>query len=243
MNHQGPGQFPTTHWTLIQSIQEGSPEAAASAFEAICHDYWYPIYAYLRRSGRQPSDAEDLTQIFFERLIANDILQDVRKERGKLRTFLLTILVRLLIDAKRHQSAGKRGGGVEILSFEALNAEDRYRNEPADTDDPEKIYLRAWARNVTETAAAILKETFEKKGKAELYQTLEPFLFEEESKPPYAELAVKLDSTEGAVRLLVHRMRTTYRELFEKEVARTVIRPEDIESELAWLKSTLYGES
>lgn len=238
----GPGHFPTTHWTLVQTIQGGSPEEAAKALETICHDYWYPIYAYLRRSGRKQHEAEDLTQAFFERLISEDTLKHVREERGKLRTFLLTVLVRVLSDDKRHRSAEKRGGLVETLSFEELHAEVRYRNEPADTDDPETIYLRAWAGTIVETARAALRESFEKKGKGKLFEVLNPYLFEEKSKPPYDELAARLGAKPGAVRLLVHRLRNTFRDLFEEEVARTVIRQEDIESELEWVKKALFGE-
>jgi len=231
--------FPTTHWTLIQAVQEGSPQEAAQALETICREYWFPIYAYLRRSGRGPHDAEDLTQAFFERLISEEAIKNVHQERGRLRTFLLTVLVRLLSDHGRHHAALKRGGGQAPISFDEMEAEERYAREPLDLRDPEKIYLHAWASDLLHGVYEQLRAAFAAERRLEMFQTLEPYLGSEETQPPYEELATKLGSTPGAVRLLVHRLRKKFRELLERETARTVMKPEDVGEELAWLKRVL----
>jgi RNA polymerase sigma factor (sigma-70 family) len=235
--HSSP--FPTTHWTLIQCVQEGSPEEAAKAMEEICRNYWFPIYAYLRRSGRSAHDAEDITQAFFERLINDDAIKSARQERGKLRSFLLAMLVRLLCDQGRHDNALKRGGGQSLLSFDEMEAEERYAREPQDVRDPEKIYLHAWASDVLHGVRAKLRTAFEEEGRLEMFLALDPYLGSEDTQPPYEELALKLGSSAGAVRLLVHRLRKKFRTLLEREIARTVMKPEDIEAELAWLRKIM----
>lgn len=231
--HTSP--FPATHWTMVQSAQQGTPEQAAKAMEAICRDYWFPIYAYLRRSGRAPHDAEDITQAFFERLVSDDAIKAARQDRGKLRTFLLTLLVRLLSDQGRHDRALKRGGGKTMVSFDDMAAEERYAREPRDNRDPEQIYLRAWAGDLLHGVRETLRRAFADEGRLEMFVALDPYLGSEDSQPPYDELAAKLGSTPGAVRLLVHRLRKKFRALLECEIAKTVTMPEEIEEELAWL--------
>jgi RNA polymerase sigma-70 factor (ECF subfamily) len=231
--------FPTTHWTLIHAVRDGSPEEAAKAMEAICGHYWFPIYAYLRRSGRNPHDAEDLTQAFFERLLTCDDIKGARQDRGRLRTFLLTVLVRMLANQGRHEQALKRGGGQSVVSFDEMEAEERYRKEPQDLRDPETIYLHAWASDLVHAVHARLREAFVTEGRLELFQALDPFLGAEGTQPPYEELSTKLGSTPGALRQLTHRLRKKFRTLLEGEIARTVLSQEDVADELAWLRGVL----
>lgn len=231
--------FPTTHWTLVDAVQAGTAEQAAKAMETICREYWFPIYAYLRRSGRSPHDAEDLTQAFFERLIADDVIQHACRERGRLRTFLLAVLVRLLSDVGRHNAALKRGGGQRLVSFDEMEAEQRYALEPQDSRDPEQIFLRAWAGNLVQGVRGKLREAFEAEGRMEMFRMLDPYLGSEDDQPPYEGLASTLGSSPGAVRLLVHRLRKKFRTLLEGEIARTVMKPEDIAEELNWLRQVM----
>jgi RNA polymerase sigma-70 factor (ECF subfamily) len=231
--------FPVTQWTLVQRVQQGTPEEARKALEEICQNYWFPIYAYLRRSGRSPHDAEDLTQAFFERLIAGDAMQAACRERGKLRSFLLTVLERVLSDRGRHDRALKRGGGQAPVSFDEMEAEERYAREPRDLQDPEKIYLHAWAGDLVNAVHTQLRAAFDAQGRLEMFAALDPYLGNEETQPPYEELAEKFGSSAGAVRLLVHRLRRKFRELLEREIARTVMQPEDIEEEMAWLRRVM----
>ena len=207
--------------------------------EEICRNYWFPIYSYLRRSGRSAHDAEDITQAFFERLINESAIKSARQEHGKLRSFLLSMLVRLLSDQGRHNNALKRGGGQRLLSFDEMEAEERYAREPQDVRDPGKIYLHAWASDILHGVRAKLRTAFEEEGRLEMFLALDPYLGSEDTQPPYEELATKLGSTSGAVRLLVHRLRKKFRVLLEREIARTVMKPEDIEEELAWLRQVM----
>jgi len=234
-----PASFPTTHWTLVQAVQSGSPDEAARALETLCQGYWYPIYAFLRRSGHREHDAEDLTQAFFHRLVTEEALQTARQETGKLRSYLLGVLKRLLSDQARHDAAQKRGGGVPNVSFDAMGAEERYALEPGDSRDPEWIFTQAWARQLLIDVREQLRQAHAASGRAEIFELLEPFLALDTDPPSYREIARQIGSSEAATRILIHRLRVKFRTLLREEVARTVLTPEEIPGELAWLQGVL----
>jgi RNA polymerase sigma-70 factor (ECF subfamily) len=234
--------FPTTRWTHVQMVQSGTAEDAAKGMEAICQRYWYPVYAYLRRKGRSPHDAEDMTQAFFLELISEEALQVVRRERGKLRSYLLGVLQRLLADDARQRLASKRGSGVPMISLDELRAEERYESEPADRRDPEWLFARAWAREVFAGVRARLQEAFAMAGKAEVFETLLPFLTCEEAPPSQREIARKLGASENAAGILVYRLRQSFREMLHEEIAATVLDAEEIPAEMAWFQKML-GEA
>jgi RNA polymerase sigma-70 factor (ECF subfamily) len=231
--------FPTTHWTLVQAVQKGSAAEAAQAMEDLCKRYWYPIYAFLRRSGHAVHDAEDLTQGFFERLIGDESIQHARQEAGKLRSYLLAVLKRHISDHTRHANAQKRGGILTHISFDEMDAEERYTCEPQDTRDPEKIFTHAWANELLTGVREKLRESFTATGRAEVFNLLLPFLMWESHQPAYKEIAQQLGSSEAAARIFIHRLRTKFRDLLREEVARTVLAPEEIPGEMAWLQSVL----
>ncbi len=231
--------FPTTHWTLVQAVQGGNAADAALAMEQLCKGYWYPIYAYLRRSGHGTEDAEDLTQAFFHRLITDDAIQSVRQDVGKLRSYLLGVLKRLMSDHTRHHAAQKRGGGILHISFEAMDAEERYAREPQDTRDPEWIFTHAWAHELLTGVREKLRDAFSATGRAGVFDVLLPFLMWDNEPPSHKEIAKQLGSSETATRILIHRLRTKFRDLLRDEVARTVLTPQEIPGELAWLQSVL----
>ena len=233
----GP-DFPTTHWTLVTRVREGGTVRRA-ALEELCRLYWYPIYAFLRRRGHAQHDAENLTQGFFLKLLHDDSFEAAQEEKGRLRTFLLCALDRHLADQQRRAGAQKRGGGRRIIAFEELRAEERYALEPQDHRDPEHLFTRAWAQLLLDGVRDRLRANFEETGRAGVFETLLPFLLMEDAPPSYREVARKLDSSETAVRLLVFRMRTKFRDLLREEVARTVGAPQDVEAEMGWLKSVL----
>lgn len=239
---KGNAAFPTTHWTLIHAVQEGSPDVAARAMEALCNRYWYPIYAFLRRSGRSAHDAEDLTQAFFEKLITEDAIRCARQDVGKLRSFLLGVLKRLISDQVRHQRAQKRGGGAAHVSFDEMEAEERYAREPQDTRDPEWLFSHAWANELLTGVRDKLRDAFVSTGRGGTFDLLLPFLLWENEPPSHAEISGKLGSSEAATRILIFRLRTKFRDLLREEVARTVMTPEEIPGELAWLQSVLGGK-
>jgi len=231
--------FPTTHWTLVRTVQGKDAAAAARAMEELCKGYWYPIYAYLRRSGHNPEDAEDLTQSFFEKLITEDAIQTAREEAGKLRSFLLGILRHALSDHLRNTGAQKRGSHSPHVSFDEMNAEQRYASEPQDIRDPEWIFTRAWAHELLAGVREKMRAAFKSAGRGETFDLLLPYLLWDDEPPSHRELAEKLGSSEAATRILIHRLRTKFRELLRTEVARTVLTPEEIPGELAWLQGVL----
>lgn len=234
-----PSAFPTTHWTLVQTVKGSDPEAAARAMEELCKGYWYPIYAYLRRSGHNPEDAEDLTQTFFENLISNDALHSACQEAGKLRSFLLGILKHALSDRARYNDALKRGAHLPHVSFDNMNAEERYICEPQDIRDPEWMFTRAWAHELLASVREKMRAAFQATGRGDTFELLLPYLLWDDEPPTHKELAKKLGSNETATRILIHRLRAKFRELLHQEVACTVLSPSEISSEMAWLQSIL----
>lgn len=210
--------------------------------EELCKGYWYPIYAFLRRSGYAKHDAQDLTQAFFHRLITENALLTAQQEAGKLRSWLLSVLKRLISDHTRHHSARKRGGGTSHVSFDELAAEERYKLEPTEVSDPDALFTHVWAQDLVADVREKLREAYCASGRAEVFEMLEPFLLWEKDPPSCREIAQKIGSSEVATRLLIHRLRVKFRTLLKEEVARTVLTPQEIPGELAWLQSVLAGQ-
>lgn len=231
--------FPSTHWTLVQAVQSGDPESAAAAMEELCKGYWYPIYAFLRRSGHREADAQDFTQAFFHRLITEEAILTARQENGRLRSYLLGVLKRLLSDHGRHQGAQRRGGGIPHVSFDAMEAEERYACELRDSGDPETVFCRAWADDLLAGVRGNLRAVYETAGRSEVFDLLLPFLMWENEPPSHHEIAEKIGSSETATRILIHRLRVKFRSLVREEVARTVLHPDEIAAEMAWLQSVV----
>ncbi len=232
-------EFPTTHWTLVKAVQAGDPAKAAEAMESLCRGYWYPIYAFLRRSGHRSEDAEDLTQSFFVQLVTEDALQRVRQEAGRLRSYLLGVLKRILSDHQRHASTVKRGGGRAPLSFEAMSAEERYSHEPVDDKDPEWLFTRAWAGEVVEVARQRLRESFQENDQGAVYEALLPFITWSDEPPSYRAIATELGTSLTSTRIQIFRLRARFRTMLEEEVARTVLSPAEVAEEMALLHAAL----
>lgn len=234
--------FPTTHWTLVQIVQGGTPEDAVRAMEALCARYWYPIYAFLRRSGRGQQDAEDLTQEFFARLVSEDAIAAARREQGRLRSYLLGVLKRVIADHLRHDAAQKRGGGKTHVSFDGMEAEERYRHEPQDTRDAEWLFTRAWAHELFASVQEKLRETFAATGRAEMFEALLPFVTCDDEPPSQRELGQKLGMSATAAGVAVFRLREKFRALLREAVADTVLTPEEVPAEMAWLQAMLSAK-
>jgi RNA polymerase sigma-70 factor (ECF subfamily) len=230
--------FPATHWTLVMRVREGG-EVRHAALEELCGLYWYPIYAFLRSRGYPRPEAEDFTQGFFLKLLGDESFAAADAERGRLRTFLLQNLKRHLADQKRFDGALKRGGNTKTISFDEVQAEDRYAHEPVDVRDPERLFMRAWANELLAGVREKLRADFEDTKRPHAFDTLLPFLLLDEDPPSYREAAARLRATEISVRLMVHRLRAKFRQFLHDEVARTVASPGEIAAELAWLKSII----
>jgi RNA polymerase sigma-70 factor (ECF subfamily) len=242
MSSAGPAQFATTHWSLVLEARGGSPQAEA-ALEVLCGRYWYPIYAFLRRRGSFPEDASDLTQDFFATLLEKEYLDDVDRQKGRFRTFLLTAVSRFAAKAYERDRAQKRGGGRKLISLDVSQGESRYQHEPVDNWSPEKIFARRWALTILDAALARLRKDHEESGRTALFEALKVYLTGDSGAPPLAEVGRRLSMTEGAVKVAVHRLRERYRQALREEISQTVAEPADVEDELLALSAALRGET
>jgi RNA polymerase sigma-70 factor (ECF subfamily) len=222
----------------LSARRKDSPQSAA-ALETLCRTYWYPLYAYVRRQGHSPPDAQDLTQEFFARLLQKDYLKAAAREKGRFRTFLIVALKRFLANEWDRVRAQKRGGGQPLLSLDTELAEQRYRIEPAEQATADKIYERRWALTLLDRTLARLREEFAATGRARDFDRLKVCLTAERGEISYAEIAAALGLSEGAARVAVHRLRKRFREVFREEIAHTVSGPEDIEEEVRYLMGVL----
>jgi RNA polymerase sigma-70 factor (ECF subfamily) len=204
-----------------------SPQAGR-ALEELCRAYWYPLYAYVRRRGYETHEAEDLTQEFFARLLAKNYLADVDREKGKFRSFLLASLKHFLANEWDKARAQKRGGDQMLVS---LDAETRYQREPVDEASADKLLDRAWAVALLDLVLVRLEAESDSKH----FAALKSFLTASKDAIPYAEVADKLGTSEGAVKVAVHRLRKRYRVLLREEIAHTVATPADVDEEIRHL--------
>lgn len=230
--------FTTTRWSLVRAAGEAQGDAARQALETLCTTYWYPLYAYVRRRGHQPAQAQDLTQAFFTQLLEGNVLAIADQERGRFRSFLLKAFKNFIATQRRRDSAQKRGGGLRRRSLDFAAGEERYRLEPADTATPERLFERRWALTLLEQALACLREEYESTGRKELFAVLEPHLHGGD-RLPHAQLAARLDMSEGGVKVAAHRLRRRYREILRGQVAETVASPEAVDQELRELLQAL----
>src|SRR5580658_4890441 len=233
----GSSQFPTTRWTLVVAAGDPQRKDARSALVSLCENYWYPLYAYLRRRGYSPDEAQDLTQEFFVRVLEGRYLDRADPEKGRFRSFILTSLKFFVADEEDRHRARKRGGGV-LVPLEFSSGEERYQREPAHHETPERIFERRWALSLLDRVVERLRNEFVHHGRPEHFERLKVFLLGQ-SDAPYALLAREMKTSEGALKVAIHRLRKRYRELFRQEIADTVADPADVESELRFLAAAL----
>jgi RNA polymerase sigma factor (sigma-70 family) len=236
-------QFHTTRWTLVMASAHDQSQAGQAAFAALCRTYWYPLYAFARRRGHSPPDAQDLTQGFFLHVLENRALSQVDQLKGKFRSFLLACFQNYLSVEVQRANRLKRGGQCEFVSLDLETAENRYRLEPVDFLTPEKIFEGRWALTLLEDAMAALRRVYVARGKESVFNVLKAFIGIAESTPgpSYEEAAKALDIGVGTVKTLIHRLRRHYLELVREEVARTVSDPSEIEGEIHALCDALIA--
>jgi len=228
----GQSRFETTRWSLVLAAGASESRESAAALAALCETYWYPLYAYVRRRGHPIDDAQDLTQEFFTRLLQKNDLALAQRERGRFRSFLLTSLKHFLANEWHRGRAEKRGGGRSLLSIDFGMAEDRYGLEPSHEQTPEKIFERRWALVLLENVLARLRAESAAADKSENFERLKVFLTGEQPPTTYAQLAAEMNTTEGALKVAIHRLRRRYRELLREEVGQTLDNAEEIDQEL-----------
>lgn len=219
--------FANTQWSVVLAARD--PVRATMALEALCQTYWRPLYAYVRRHGHSPEDAQDLTQAFFARLLEKRWLDVVAPERGRFRAFLLVALKRFLANEWDKAGAQKRGGAAIIVS---LDAETRYQHEARDPLTPDRLFDRQWALAVLDRVLDRLRGEHDTADKQRLFEALRGTLSGDQPEGGYAELGLRLGMSEGAIKVAVHRLRKRYRELLRTEIAQTVTDPRQVTEEL-----------
>jgi RNA polymerase sigma-70 factor (ECF subfamily) len=232
-------RFDTTHWSDVLAAGDSSSPRGQAALAALCNAYWYPLYAYVRGCGLRPEDAKDITQAFFARLMEREFIGAADRERGRFRWFLLKSLQNFLRNEMNRANALKRGGGTPHLSWDALEAEQRYAAEPRDYTTPDLLFDRRWARAAMGRALKRLSDEFTASGRASLFEMLKQYLAGNASGRSYGQVASQLGLSTVAVKVTVHRLRQRYSELLRFEIAQTVADPADINDELRHLAQLL----
>ena len=228
--------FAVTRWSLVLAAG-GDGSRSTAALAQLCQSYWYPLYAFVRRQGHSPHDAQDLTQEFFARLLAREWLGQAQQERGRFRSFLLTAMKHFLANERDRQHAQKRGGGQALLSLDEEAAEARYRLEPGAADPPEALFDRRWAHTVLEHVLARLREEWTNAGNADLFDAMKGLLSGEPTS--HGDVAGRLGKSEGAIKVAAHRLRARYRALLRRAIAETVPSPAEVDDELRHLFAAL----
>jgi len=233
--------FLTTQWSLVLSAGRGSSESSAHALEELCGSYWFPLYAFVRRQGHSPEDAQDLIQEFFARFLSRGSFALADPERGRFRSFLLTSLKRFLTEEWRRANRQKRGGSQVHVPFSTEDSEGRYETEPPDDLSPDRLYDRRWAEALIERVLGRLRTDYESTGRSAVYLELQQFLWGRQAEVSYATIAAQLGMNEGGVKVAVHRLRQRFRDLLRQEVANTVEQTSEVDDELRHLLSVFGG--
>jgi DNA-directed RNA polymerase specialized sigma24 family protein len=230
--------FTTTHWSVVLEAQGPTP-AAQAALDKLCSTYWRPIYGFVRRHGTDAEEAKDLTQGFFALLLERRDLDAVRKEKGRLRSYLLTSLKHFLTSERNRAMAIKRGAGQRLIPLDDLREGERAGFEPPDTVTADQIYERRWALSVLDQVMGRLGEEYRAAGNVQLFDRLQKSLTDEPDRPSPADTAREFGMTESALRQASYRLRQRYRQLLREEIAHTVLAAGDIENELRHLVTVL----
>jgi len=227
-------RFATTQWSLVLAAADRNSAAAEAALSRLCHSYWYPVFAFVRRQGHSVEDAQDLTQSFFTRVIEKGDLGDADQSRGRFRSFLLTACRHFLSNERDRAAAQKRGGDRTLVSIDAELAEDRYQSALAHEETPERLFDRQWALTLLDSVLESTRADYAEAGNAALFDRLKGFLTMDDE-GSQSEAAADLNMTPGAVKVAVHRLRRRYRDALRQHISDTVESPQDVEEEMRYL--------
>lgn len=236
-------RFATTHWSVVLAAGDRAHSHWEEALQSLCQTYWFPLYAFVRRQGVQPDEALDLTQGFFARFLEKEWFTAADPARGRFRNFMMASIKHFINNEWARQRAKKRGGGRCRLSLDVGDAETRYRLEPVDQRSPEQVYERQWALTVLERVMAELRNDYETRGKGDQFDLLKGCLALGSKERSYTELATCLNTTEGAVRVMVHRLKQQYRRIMHRHIAQTVASADEVEAEIRHLFQALAGNN
>lgn len=228
-------RFHTTQWTLVLAAGDMRDPDCRHALATLCEAYWQPVYAYVRRRGYRRPDAEDLTQGFFTRLVEKKSLRAAAPERGRFRSFLLAAIKNYLANEWDRARAEKRGGGKAPLSLDFDDAESRFKLEAVTWKTPERAFLKQWTRTLLDQVLADLGGEMGRKGQRDRFEVLRGVLTGEDGGIRYQEAATRLEMSEAAVKVAVHRLRKRFGELLRARVADTVASPEEVQDEITFL--------
>jgi RNA polymerase sigma factor (sigma-70 family) len=228
-----PGRFVTTRWTLVAAAAaDSSDPQRQEALGDLCQAYWPPLYAFLRRRGHSPEDAQDLTQGFFARVLERRDFRAADPARGRFRSFLLSALQHYAINEHERASTVKRGGRVRRLSLDFEEVERTYVLEARHDDSPDRVFNRKWAAISLDRALVRLRDECHTLGKGALADALLPYLTDTGQLPAYRTVAEQLGLTEGATKVAVHRLRQRFGAILRLEIAETVLAPADVDDEV-----------
>lgn len=234
------GRFKTTQWSVIVAASQTRADPAShEALESLCRNYWYPVFAFIQRSGRSREDALDLTQGYFTVLMEKGLLRAADRERGRFRSFLLATVKQFLSDERKRDGALKRGGAASFVSLTAASDEERDRSVADERESPEQAFERQWAMTVFRKARRNLAREFEESGKQDHYRLLEGHLSGDRAARSYAEIADELGLSEGAIKMAVQRLRKRFGRLLREEIAQTVVDETDLDAEVRHLLAVI----
>jgi RNA polymerase sigma-70 factor (ECF subfamily) len=236
---EAPQGFPQTRWSVVLAAAKKDPAESAVALEVICRAYWQPLYAYVRRCGQSPHDAQDLTQEFFRRLLEKQWLDSADPGKGRLRTFLIVMLKKFMSKEWRRASAQRRGGGQAPVRFDTGLAESQYAPDYASSLAPDDIFERNWAMTLLNLTVERLRAEFTAAGKPGDFEALKDCLMAERGKIDYAAVAARLSVPQGAARVAAHRLRKRFREIYREEISQTLADGADVDVELRHLANAL----
>jgi len=239
MPHAAGFQFRTTSWTLVLAAGANPTTDSRAALAALCEAYWGPVYAFVRRSGYDAEQSQDLTQSFFALLIEKHYLHAADRQRGRFRSFLLSALKHFLANEWDRANALKRGGGTTFVSIDRGAGEEWYAPAAVEESTPESLFEQRWALSLLDQVMRKLRTEFSASGRDHQFDTLSAFLNLSPDEGRYEAAAEALGMSAGAVRMAVHRLRKRFRELLRAEIAETVTAPEEIDDEIRFLLSTL----
>jgi RNA polymerase sigma-70 factor (ECF subfamily) len=233
------GAFRTTHWTVVLAARQQNEPPAREALASLCTTYWYPLYAFVRRQGFAPHEAEDLTQEFFYRFLQRNSLVHVDPTAGKFRSFLLACLKHFLANERERAGSQRRGGGCPAMPLEGGTAETRYSLEPADEVTPEVLFDRHWASALLERTLEALRQEYAGRDRGVAFEELEGFLPRGRGSASRVELAAKHAINVNALGVAIHRLRQRFGALLRQQVAETVASEGDVDEEIRYLISVL----
>jgi RNA polymerase sigma-70 factor (ECF subfamily) len=240
-SHEAEDRFEETAWSVVIAANATTQLRAHAALTQLCQVYWRPIYAYLRRSGYDTHDAQDLTQSFFQDLLENETLRRASREKGRFRSFLLGALKLCLADEQARRHTLKRGGRIQFISTDQLEAEEFHHLSADHEASPDEILDARWAGVVLERALDKVRAECAAEGKANLFEALSPFLGGTKSHVSYQEVADRMNLGLGAVKTLIYRLRRQFSTAVRREIMQTVSAPHEVDEELRRLRSVFAG--